>query len=328
MKIICDWEEFKSFVSTKNLEIQYEEISTPASYDIFADEEDIKYTCRLLKSSTDATDFETNYKDNANKPLVKKDAYGNPVFVKDFKTGSKITMTSHNYCDKTTWWMGATKILDETLTDSGDGLTFNFSKDFLINLDKVSMRDQVKSYGYMDIVNYNETTGRFSCMNIYVDGVLTSIGFTINHEAGTITFDSSMTGKVIKSDYYYAVSSKFTITPFPGKVLRLIETEVQTTIGAQMEDVFKFTIKAGGQAVHQQHYNSARDYLDASNFAYYSKPFLELTKDVVIIPWLYPITIDLKSSLGMTLELELLQNIPITNSEINTIAFYFVVEDE
>lgn len=245
-----------------------------------------------------------------------------------FRKGSKITITSHDYSDKTTWWMGADKIIGETLIDSGNGLTFNFVNNYLINLDKVTMRDQIKSYNYMDIINYDVITGRFSCINIYVDGNKVTTGFIINHEEGSITFDNSMTGKVIKTDYYYAVSSKFTITPFPGKVLRLIETEVQTSVGAVMEDTFKFTIRANGQVIHQQHYNSARDYLDASNFAYKSSPFLELTKDIIILPWLYPITIDLKSSYNMVLELELLQNKPITNSEINTIAFYFVVEDE
>lgn len=63
------WSAFKTLVSDKSMLMQYSESAT--TYDIFAAEAQtfLWNTC-LLKGSSDATDFENNYKSAANAPMT------------------------------------------------------------------------------------------------------------------------------------------------------------------------------------------------------------------------------------------------------------------
>jgi len=77
MEISKTWTELKALQSSKTLHLQYEEMDdTPPRYFIFAEDGQIIYTCKLLKGTEDATDFETNYKANSNQPIQEKDADG------------------------------------------------------------------------------------------------------------------------------------------------------------------------------------------------------------------------------------------------------------
>jgi len=65
------WNNFKSIVTSKSLLIQYDESKWDDSYYLFAfDGRNLCYDCRVFKDAgADVIDFETNYKDDANKPL-------------------------------------------------------------------------------------------------------------------------------------------------------------------------------------------------------------------------------------------------------------------
>lgn len=72
------WSAFKSLVTAKALLIQYSE--TPMYYDIFAPEAGVFlwHTTIQKDGGSDQTDFETNYKANANAPLEIKAGVGRP----------------------------------------------------------------------------------------------------------------------------------------------------------------------------------------------------------------------------------------------------------
>jgi hypothetical protein len=69
MLVRTNWTDFKSIVAEKGLRMQYQE--GYSSYIVFAQEDMTEYRCDLNKDSgADVTDFEDNYKDNANLPVL------------------------------------------------------------------------------------------------------------------------------------------------------------------------------------------------------------------------------------------------------------------
>lgn len=79
MELSKTWSELKNLISNKHLHLQYEEMTdTPPRYFIFAEDGAFIYTCKILKDTADATDFENNYKADANQPCQEMDADGKP----------------------------------------------------------------------------------------------------------------------------------------------------------------------------------------------------------------------------------------------------------
>lgn len=70
MRLRKTWTEFKALIVIKKLVIQYEE--NLSFYLIWADEGNTSYWCKITKESgnADQTDFEDNYKVNANQPII------------------------------------------------------------------------------------------------------------------------------------------------------------------------------------------------------------------------------------------------------------------
>lgn len=80
MKIASlSYSQWKSLLVSKGMLPQY--IENPTSYDLFAVENNISWETRILKDSDEATDFETNVKPTANKPLEIKAGVGRPIRV-------------------------------------------------------------------------------------------------------------------------------------------------------------------------------------------------------------------------------------------------------
>ena len=71
MNIKKIWTEFKTIVTSKDLSIQYREGTS--EYNLWASDTNDEYLCFISKTdpaSTDQTDFENNYKDNANSSIA------------------------------------------------------------------------------------------------------------------------------------------------------------------------------------------------------------------------------------------------------------------
>ena len=88
-----DWEELKSFITSRELDLHY--IETSERYRVMASDGYLFFFCFILKSNDDEkNDFENNYKDDANKKI------GNyysrePFATKTLKDGSKLYRRKH-----------------------------------------------------------------------------------------------------------------------------------------------------------------------------------------------------------------------------------------
>ena len=165
--------------------------------------------------------------------------------------------------------------------------------------------------------------------HIYINGTEQTTGFTIDYQAGSVTFDTALTSTdTVTVDYSYATTSKYTFEPLEGKILRIYRVESQFSAGATLNDSIIYEVFAGTNSVYKSKYRTAKDFLNTSNLGVQIAPFGELTKDIIILPWDYGSSIDLKSSLGMRLEIYLENDIPYSNTEIGTVSLYALVEEE
>lgn len=74
---VASWTNLKTLIESKKLLVQYAEDVT--GYDLFAPESfHLLWHVRILKGSSETTDFETNFKANANKPLDVRAAANRP----------------------------------------------------------------------------------------------------------------------------------------------------------------------------------------------------------------------------------------------------------
>ena len=83
--------------------------------------------------------------------MIGKDGLVNPVefdsegFMRvsaEARDGTKYNVFTHNWCDKCTWYQESTKATDETLADSGNGLTFNSAHGYWIDMTHGRITDE------------------------------------------------------------------------------------------------------------------------------------------------------------------------------------------
>lgn len=217
------------------------------------------------------------------KTEVARDSFGRDVVVSAPMGGSSKTLVSPNMCDRYSWWWDATSVVDETLTDSGDGLTFNSANAHWIDPTSIVDSHEVDSIQ----------------ISVTADGSPVTSGFTIDHSAGTITFDASKAGSVVIASYAHGGTPLWEIEPASGKILRILKAEVQLSkdFVFNADILFEILLQVAPDTwvvVGQNRYKNAKDFVGRANKGYTIPAFGELTQDVVVMPFEYPAVIDLE----------------------------------
>ena len=217
--------------------------------------------------------------------------------------GSSTILVSHNFCDKTTWYTESIEVTSETLAVSGGtgNTVFTSEHDYWIDL----------THGK---VPYEHRIASDHDMIISVDDVplagASETGFVVDYAAGTVTFDSEQTG-VVKAHYHYASGSGWNIAPDPGKILKIIGTNVKftTDTNLQMDHAISFQLYIMGGAVPYGSptiYNNMEDVIKCSMGESYRIPAFGVhTKEVLVLPFDYITSKDLPSSLGALIKISL-----------------------
>jgi len=267
-------------------------------------------------------------------------------------SGDKVYGHSPNWCDKCTWYETAVKVTEETLTDSGDGLTFTSAQAWWVDLQHGRMTDE----DYLIELAGNRKWDPV----VTVDDVVkeeskydkTDKDFLVNYEDGKVVFNSSQAGKTVKATYWYAVSGDWTFAPFAGKKLELVHVELQFSKNMVLNDTMKFQAYgyAGAfapQLVDNQTifpttlvpigkaswYKRAADFVNEANGIYPVTPawggsgFRGLSQDLLTFPWDYMTRTDLFSAYGMCIKVTMETNTPHTG-QLGTVTFYAVSRDE
>jgi hypothetical protein len=253
LEVPCNWAELQTFIATKVLKLQYGE--SDSEYTLFALDGPIIYTLTLFKGAVPAAcdqsqedndawkaDFEANHKPTANQPLSKRQPDGSVWVVPTGREGSETIQTTVNFSDKCTWWFESARIAGETLTDSGDGLTFSSAHTHWIDVEhgRIFDEDAIKidvehQYAVVVYVNGVEKARREAFMPSGGD-------YEVNYELGTITFFASQAGQTVTASYSYATGSTFTLKPTEGRALDLDYAEVDVSTDIAMNDTIRFEV--------------------------------------------------------------------------------------
>lgn len=250
----CTWPELKEVISNKNLKLQYGE--TEKSYNLFAIDTPIIYLCSIFKdgffpsvcdqteeeNTAWRTDFEANNKNISNQPLLKRQPDGSFWVVPTGREGSETIQSTVNYADKCTWWQSSVRITDETLTDSGNGLTFTSAHPFWIDLEHGRCFDEDElqkeaEHLFKVVVKVNGVT-----QTMREPFETTGGDYIVDYETGTITFSSSQTGNTVTASYNYAGDSCFVLKPLPGRTIDVDYVEIDVSVDVVMNDTIRFEV--------------------------------------------------------------------------------------
>jgi hypothetical protein len=283
--------------------------------DVFISKDGINDIVEGISAQTDY--LKGIYKDD------KTDTSGNKLVALMKPTGlSDGTLVTTDFCDKTTWYQGATSHNNATLGNT-TGFTYKHaSLSHWIDL------THGKLYGEDSLTNKMIPV-------IYDNGVeVPDSDYTIDYSLGEVTFTSAPTGPVT-ADFYTAGSSVFTIAPTAGKRLSLEHSELQFAEDVKMNSPINFEIWVYNPAdlpnkfkYRSIRYKNIKDLINAANLGQgYIPKLWPLTQNVIVMPFNYIATKPLESSVGAELRISVDNDVEY-EGEFATATFYFLSEDE
>lgn len=257
------------------------------------------------------------------------------VSIEPRKEGSGIVFVTHNWCDKTTWYHGSTRVTGEELSDSGDGLTFNSSQPNWVDLvhGKIYREDLIAAaYLAKVYIDSVEATPR-------APWAASGGDYEIDYEAGDVTFFSSQAGKTITADFSYAASSLFTISPDAGKRLWVEYSEVQFSKNVGLQGSIHFQPWAYNPADLPNKmavsaattYKTLDNFIEEANGCYPIIPAMTGARgfqhDRLTFPFKYSTIKELHSSLGLEIRVWC-EGDAAFDGEYGTATFYCTSYDE
>jgi hypothetical protein len=260
---------------------------------------------------------------------------------------SNFTIVSHDLSDRTTWYQKSIAVVAETLTDSGDGLTFNSANPHWVNINGPKL-----TLDYAKVLERDGSLSKASVRNILikVNGVAKVEGtdFNVNYPAGTVTFVSSQSGNTITANYPHnngvAHCSEFLFLPPTDKMYRIEHVESQFSRNAVFTNPIMIEIWAGGTDGHSvnlaayggfagayfdagygQSRSAYRNVNDLINWCNNEYPIIpacgNLTQDVLCFPFLYIVHPVISAKQGAVIRLFTRDDLEIT-AEVCTVTLY------
>lgn len=323
--ILLEWADFKALQLQRKFTIRY--LDKDEFYIVFAHDEGLIYQSTIWKDdhptigSVDPylEEFEATYMPHAN-PQRPEGSGGEALVQVRPPEARRVELASFNWCDKTTWYEAATPgTHSEILTGA---LTAALPHSFIIDAIHGKISGEHKLSKYFVVLSIDEVV------------LVEDVDFTLDYITGLITFLSETTG-ALNVDYYVAGSSTWTLAPDDGKVLEVLEVEVQFSDDLEMTDSLHFELYAGEYLVGSTIYKTAMDLIVQASGSYPVIPKLggegwRGTKSPVhIFRWPYAdrgVT-RLFSSMGLSIRLRLENDIPF-NGSYGIATFYSVTLDE
>ncbi len=349
---------FKQIVGTKKL--WYQVLPNNAGYTGIFSLGD--HLCVTNVTEEDRGNFEATYKPYAAEAssiddvhalaiIDRHDIDGSPKITPEPPIGDKKNFMSCNWCDKCSWFEGSVEVTDETLVDSGDGLTFTSAHEYWVDMThgRVTFEDMVlaDNPGKWLVEITSDAVAQEESSPGTEDG-----DYQIDYETGEVTFNSSQANKTVVASYWYAVSGIYTVKPSPGKKIKILRVEVQFSKDIVLNDTMEFMpygyagvfapAYVPGYFTADQliplmtvpyRYKTRSDFVNESCGTYPVIPafggpgWRGGSQDIITLPWLYLTKTELKSSYGMEIRLKMVDSTPM-GGETATATFYTVETDE
>lgn len=266
---------------------------------------------------------------------------------KSYSDSSK-SFTTPDFSKRESWWYDTEQITGEVLTADGTFTIYTTTR-----------AEYQTGWGaawinWKKIPNNARQTRPELKVKVYVDDVLQTSGYTVNHATGVVTFSTALTApEVVKVDYNYGKSSTFELVPEAGKKLLVdyVETQFSAGCGVIPEGCYIiFQAIYNGPAipamgipanydvpVKTYEYHTGADFMNESTKSYVADAFMELSSKTITLPWDYltghtlkapgDVTTDLVKGEFNKLKCQMIGEQLIANCDIATGTFYCVVED-
>lgn len=313
---IRSWTDFKTILDSRQVDLHEDDLN--GSYYLAASYGSREYTYIMDKEDpahADQIEYETSYQSKAN---TYKSSSAPKVQVVEPEDEDFRALVTHDFCDKTTWYQGATQVTGGSL--SGSGTSYSFSQQNIVDVEngKCVRENELTSYA----------------VTIYDNGTPLSSGYTINYAAGSITFDNAPTGPVT-ADYYYAASSKFKLIPPAGSKYKIRHAELDFTTDVELagkQVVFEVwaydPLDLPNKKIYDQTiYKSMKDIIKIANTLEEIRAMDNLTNPVVRCVFAYSRVITLSGSSGAELHIYTKDD-EVLGGEMGTGTLYTVFEDE
>jgi hypothetical protein len=257
------WSEFKIHLSARNGALQCEKFSDhymiwfydgpevficniwigPVPHDI-----SLQWNLTQKQNDDDKKEFEQYYLNTCNLSISKLDNTSRCIVVPEPRLGNEVIYTTHNFCDKVTWFSTSERINDEVLT-SKDGHVWKSVNTYWIDMISGRVQDDdgwveqqrqlnpSDPHGYQVIVKVDgiEKTMREPFMEDGGD-------YEVFWEDGYIKSFEDWTGKIVTASYSKAIDSTFILSPLPGTKLNIEAAEADFTTDVEMCDSIEYNI--------------------------------------------------------------------------------------
>ena len=259
------------------------------------------------------------------------DAAGRLMVVPEKRIGAALDVSTHNFCDKTTWCYGSKRVYDEKPSII-DSKSVQLKNNYIIDVvhGKLSKEDSMLS-SYKVIVTCDGTD---VCEYTPFESDYEDCIYTVDYENGVITFDEDITDKEILVTYSYAVSSEWRLIPQEGKKIVIEKSEVQFSDNIAYTDAIDFEIWAydandlpNKKIINRNSYKSVHNFVDEASGAYPIIPPVGDKKQPTIgFPFNYNTVTEINSKFGVELIIKTRNN-RVLGGERSTATFYCTIHD-
>lgn len=258
--------------------------------------------------------------------------------------GSKIVRSMHNWCDKTTWFPKATRVVEEIATNPISPLpsaNWDLVNNSIIDAYHGKIADEDS------LLDEENNSYRVS---VLVDDVLKTerdphVGsggdYQVDYQNGQIQFFSAIAdSSVVKVTYHYATESDYILRPYPTTRIVLTGAKLRIATDVPMQDSFHFEfwgdVGAGMQLLGPPKVYKTRHDLenDCDTIRYFGDSFdltgsgwRDRTKGFWQLEWYYKRKFELLSSLSMELRIYAKNHVEHSGSFAH-VTLYGVSEDE
>jgi len=157
------------------------------------------------------------------------------------RLGSETIQGTPNLCDKTTWFPDSERVVDEELSSSDGGTTWDSDHTYWIDLvhGKVLQEENIED-DYEVVVEVDDVvkTMRPPFATDWSQGG----DYYVDYEDGKVIFEDAQTGTVTAT-YSYENGSNWYLTPAPGKKLIIEKAEIQLSTDVEMTTSMHYTIQ-------------------------------------------------------------------------------------
>jgi len=307
------WDEFVKWLNGTYAKLQYVWTDEGEAYQIVAIDGGVSRVLSINKS--DAGDFESSYKSRTPKQVHSAQQSDGAILVSEGANlaGSEFIRASHNFADRTTWYGDSVRVSDETLVDSGDGLTWNSEHAVWIDLvhGKILAEEDLTGYSVVVKVDGVTQTMRDPFADDFEDGG----DYYVDYRSGDVIFEVSQAGHTVTASYSYENGSGWYLSPSTGKLLFLKEAEINISSDVELNDTIQYLIQAyvpgyGWVTVGSAEYRAGWQIIQECRGNHPVIPAFGGTArgtqhDVYQIPFVYVADRELKSSQGIRLNARL-----------------------